>query len=123
MFDFDFEIKEMFGDQYLVNTEIIRTHFHFSHRNFHAILKMLAHLLASIFTSKTNNCSLIGHEILLYNSHKYCVPSFKHIREFNEQNWLGWHEWCMVASPYTIYSNRQGKLPYTTHDTPTHFVN
>ena len=31
-----------------------------------------------------------------------------HIREINEQNWLDWHEWCTVASPYTIYSNRPG---------------
>ena len=34
---------------------------------------MLAHLSASIFTSKSNNYSLIGHGILLYNFHKYCM--------------------------------------------------
>ena len=34
---------------------------------------MLAHLSASIFTSKSNHCSLIGHGILLYNFHKYCM--------------------------------------------------
>ena len=38
-----------------------------------AILKMLAYLSASIFTSKSNNCSLIGHRILFYNFHKYCM--------------------------------------------------
>ena len=54
---------------------IIRTQrpFHFSHGNFDAILKMLAHLSASIFTSKSNHYSLIGHGILLYNFHKYCM--------------------------------------------------
>ena len=45
--------------------------------------------------------------------------SFKHIREINEQNGFGWHQWCTIASPYTIYSNRQGKLPYTTFATQT----
>ena len=40
---------------------------------FDAILKMLAHLSASIFTSKSNHCSLIGHGILLYNFHKRCM--------------------------------------------------
>ena len=34
---------------------------------------MLAHLSASIFTSKSNHNSLIGHGILLYNFHKYCM--------------------------------------------------
>ena len=47
--------------------------FHFSHGNFDAILKMLAHLSAPIFTSTSNYCSLIGHVILLYNFHKYCM--------------------------------------------------
>ena len=47
--------------------------FHFSHGNFNAILKMIAHLSASIFTSKSNHYSLIGHGILLYNFHKYCM--------------------------------------------------
>ena len=57
------------------NIYIIRTQrpFHFSHGNFVAILKMLAHLSASIFTSKSNHYSLIGHGILLYNFHKYCM--------------------------------------------------
>ena len=41
--------------------------------NFDAILKMLAHLSASIFTSKSNHYSLKGHGILLYNFHKYCM--------------------------------------------------
>ena len=45
--------------------------FHFSHGNFDAILKMLAHLSASIFTSKSKHYSLIGHGILLYNFQKY----------------------------------------------------
>ena len=54
---------------------MIRTQrpFNFSHGNFDAILKMLAHLSASIFTSKSNHYSLIGHGILLYNFHKYCM--------------------------------------------------
>ena len=34
---------------------------------------MLAHLSVSIFTSKSNHYSLIGHGILLYNFHKYCM--------------------------------------------------
>ena len=47
--------------------------FHFSPGNFDAILKMLAHLSASIFTSKSNHYSRIGHGILLFNFHKYCM--------------------------------------------------
>ena len=47
--------------------------FHFNHGNFDAILKMLAHLSASIFTSKSNHYSTIGHGILLYNFHNYCM--------------------------------------------------
>ena len=59
--------------QFWLNTYIIWTQrpFHFSHGNFDAILKMSDHLSASIFTSKSNHCSLIGHGILLYNFHKY----------------------------------------------------
>ena len=34
---------------------------------------MLAHLSASIFTSKSNHYSLIGNGILLYKFHKYCM--------------------------------------------------
>ena len=34
---------------------------------------MLAHLSASIFTSKSNHYSQKGHGILLYNFHKYCM--------------------------------------------------
>ena len=34
---------------------------------------MLAILSASIFTSKSSHYSLIGHGILLYNFHKYCM--------------------------------------------------
>ena len=63
--------------------------FNFSHCNFDTILKMLDHLSASIFSSKSNNCSLIGHEILLYNSHKYCMISSIHVREINEQDGIG----------------------------------
>ena len=47
--------------------------FPFSNGNFDAILKMSAHLSASIFTSKSNHCSLIGHRILLYNFNTYCM--------------------------------------------------
>ena len=83
--------KETFGDQYLINTLIRRTHrpFHFSHCNFDEILKMLAYLSASKFTSKSNHCSLIGHEILLFNPHTYCMISFMHVREINDQTGLG----------------------------------
>ena len=83
-----------------MNTQIVRTEisFHFSHDNFDAILKMLAHLSSSIFSSMSNHCSLIGHDILLYNLHKYCMISFIHVREINEQNGMGYHEWCTVAS-------------------------
>ena len=61
--------------------------FHFSHVNFDAILKMLANLSASIFISKSNHCSLIGHEIF----HKYCLISFihVHVREIDEQIGVG----------------------------------
>ena len=57
--------------KYLYNkdTETI----HFSHGNFEAILKMLAHLSASLFTSKSNHCSLIGHGIFLHDFHEYCM--------------------------------------------------
>ena len=67
--------KETFGGQFWLNTYIIRTQrpFHFSHDNFDAILKMLAHLSASISTSKSNHYSLIGHGILLSKFHKYCM--------------------------------------------------
>ena len=57
--------------------------------NFDAIFKILAHLSASIFTSKSNHCSQIGHEILLYNFHMYCMISFIYVREINEQIWVG----------------------------------
>ena len=49
----------------------------------------LDHLSASIFSSKSNHRSLIGQEILLYNSPKYCMISFVHVREMNEQNKMG----------------------------------
>ena len=63
------------GHRLVLIKYIIRTQrpFHFSHDTFDAILKMLAHLSPSIFTSKSNNCNQIGHGILLYNFHKYCM--------------------------------------------------
>ena len=111
--------KETFSGQYWINTSIIRTQwsFHFRYRNFNAILKMLAHLSASIFTSKSNHCSLIEHEILVYNSHKYCIISFIHVRVINELNGLGCHKWCTVASPDDCCISCKGKLPYTIHAT------
>ena len=48
--------------------------------------------------------------------------SFIHIREINEQNGLGWPEWCTVASTDDYCIQCKGKLPYTTHATQTHFV-
>ena len=60
---------------------------------------MLAHLTASIFSLKSNYCILIGKEILFYDSLKCCMISFLHVREINDQNGMGKHEWCTVASP------------------------
>ena len=61
-----------------------------------------------------SNCSYYQR---LYASDKYCMILFIHIWEINEQNGLGWHEWCTVASLTLNTAIVRG-----SYATPTHFV-